>query len=125
MEIYRETYYQRNRESYLARQKLYNRDHPDQIKEYQRQYWLTVAKPKMQSLRLLRPPKPKATKSKDICLPKPTVLWKAPEEIRKEPEIPNPPQTPVLPVLHTDEKTQPEPLPAILIQRGPIAVSFR
>jgi hypothetical protein len=80
-----ETYYSRHKEKVLERQKKYNQDHKDQIKQYQQQYWLTVKKAKVQATRQPKPKKPKTPKPKKV---KPPVL-PSPESIIesiKEPE---------------------------------------
>jgi hypothetical protein len=105
-----DTYYQRNKERYLTRQKKYNLEHKEEIKEYQKQYWLTKKKPKIHAI---KPPTPRTRK------PPP------PPKLPKPPKLPPPPNAPVLLLSEPVIKPEPEPLPPIVIERGIVRVSFK
>lgn len=80
-----ETYYSRNKEFVLERQKKYNQENKDKIKEYQRNYWYTVKKAKVLANRQSKPKKPripKPKKTKAPVLPSPQSII----ESIKEPE---------------------------------------
>ena len=66
-----ETYYSKHKEHILERQKKYNRENKDKIKAYQRNYWYTVKKAKVQATRQPKPrkPKPKTPKAKKTKAP--------------------------------------------------------
>jgi hypothetical protein len=81
-----ETYYSRHKEKVIERQKKYNQDHKDEIKQYQQQYWLTVKKAKVQATRQPKPKKPKTPKPKKV---KPPVL-PSPESIIESIREPEP-----------------------------------
>ena len=81
-----ETYYSRHKEKVLERQKKYNQDHKDKIKQYQQQYWLTVKKAKVQATRQPKPRKPRIPKPKKV---KPPVL-PSPESIIESIREPEP-----------------------------------
>lgn len=101
-----ETYYSKHKDYILERQKKYNQENKDKIKEYQQNYWYTVKKAKVQANRPLRPQRPKKER-----VPKPKK-----------------PKAPVLPTHESILESIKEPEPIIESNityiNGPIIVSF-
>lgn len=64
-----ETYYSKHKDHILERQKKYNQDNKLKIKEYQRNYWYTVKKAKVQATRQPKPRKPRIPKPKKVKAP--------------------------------------------------------
>ena len=105
------TQYQKHRQRYLLRQKIYNEEHREQIREYQRKYYQMHRSP-----RRFKPKEPKPPKESKLKPQKPEVnITDIINIIKQEPETQ---------IISSSEEVKTSIYPRLEIERGPVVLTF-
>ena len=101
------TQYQKHRQRYLLRQRIYNEEHREQIREYQRKYYQMHRSPRRFKPKEPKPPKPPKKQVLEIN----DII----NIIKQEPE----PQ-----IISQSEECKTSIHPHLEIERGPVVLTF-